>query len=60
MHGVTLESWRVGGLKVTSRAAVARFLKQLNQGKDAPKGAIPRERLRQHRQASKLRDAAGI
>jgi hypothetical protein len=60
-RGVVLESWLNGGVKVTSRAAVARFLDKLNQGERVPAaGAISRDRQRQHRQASKLLDAAGI
>ena len=57
-RGVVLESWRVGGVKVTSRAAVRRFLDKLNQGERVP--AISRDRQRQHRAAEKALDAAGI
>ena len=59
-RGVMLESWRIGGVKVTSRASVARFLKQLNERADAPAGAASRDRQLQHRAAERALDMAGI
>jgi hypothetical protein len=60
-RGVVLESWLNGGVKVTSAAAIRRFLDKLNQGERVPAaGAISRDRQRQHRQAEALLDRAGI
>jgi hypothetical protein len=60
IRGIVLESWRIGGVKVTSRAAVARFLEKLNSGETARAGTVSPNRQRQHRQAEQLLDRAGI
>jgi len=57
-HGVKLESWMIGGMRVTTPAAIEEFLQALNADRDPPRESEA-DRLRRAREAGRALEALG-
>ena len=61
VDGVRLEWAKVGGIRVTTRAAVLRFISRLTDGGPTPAPTdLPRDVQRRHQEAGAALAAAGI
>lgn len=60
VHGITLETIRVGGKVFTSHEAVARFVARCNGGNVAPDPKLTSKRRREIAAAEKRVRAAGV